>query len=92
MTWLGGRTLSDNAYTYNNVGNRLDVTPNSNPKANYYDNGLQKNIDYGYDTLQRVTTATYNTDSESETFDMDVLGNRTQYTKRNTSVDLRSGR
>ncbi|MCZ6653629.1 MAG: thrombospondin type 3 repeat-containing protein [Planctomycetota bacterium] len=88
-----GRKLSNNTYTYDNVGNRLDVTPNSSPldPTNYFYNGMQKDIDYDYDSLHRLTKATYNTDGapapfEFEQFDMDLLSNRTDYTQRDSTV------
>lgn len=76
--------MSTHDYSYNDAGNPLNVTPNAS--ANYYNVGLQKDIDYGYDTLHRLTSATYNTDSESEAFDYDLLGNRDAFTPRTGSA------
>lgn len=47
---------------------------------------MQKDIDFVYDDLHRLTDADYLTDFESEAFAYDLLGNRTSHTKRDTTV------
>lgn len=81
-----GPTLSDNAYTFDKVGSVTRVTPDAS--ANYscstnLHKPLQKEIAYEYDTLHRLTTAIYVTDDEeTDTFQMDLVSNREQYTPR----------
>ncbi len=62
-------------YTYDPVGNRLTATISGNPQ-------VADHVSYDYDRFHRLTSAAYSSDSSSEIFDYDLLGNRLTYQDR----------
>jgi RHS repeat-associated protein len=77
-----GRRLTDFGYTYDDAGNRTQVKVD-NPSGgdytyNYVDNKyMREEVDYGYDDLNRVTSADWSFGDED--FAYDLLGNRSSF-------------
>jgi RHS repeat-associated protein len=74
VTALSASNLQDISYTYDPVGNISAITDNSATNT-------KKNITYGYDALNRLTsytvTGALNANNHSETYSYDALGNIT---------------
>jgi RHS repeat-associated protein len=67
----GNTVIADNQYSYNNAG---DITQNIDQSGTH---------NYGYDTIDRLTSATY-TGTPNETYAYDGVGNRTSSHKSAT--------
>ena len=74
---VGGNVteLDSYEYTYDAVGNRLsaDITGNT---------GIADAVTFGYDDFHRLTSAIYDSDTSTELFEYDLLGNRLTYDDR----------
>jgi RHS repeat-associated protein len=69
-------------YAYDGVGNRTAAYGQGNPQPAH-----DVDIDYAYDDLHRLTSATYDA-TDAETFYMDLVSNRTRYTDDRDGDDI----
>lgn len=70
--WKGTRRVMSEQYGLDGVGNRL--TANESVACGSSDIG--RNISYGYDALDRLTSATYTGATPNESYSYDAAGNR----------------
>jgi RHS repeat-associated protein len=66
-------------YTFDKVGNRLTADVSGDP-------AIADAVGYDYDDFNRLTSATYDSDTSTEVFDYDLLGNRLSYADRSATT------